>query len=163
VLDLLKEHAAAPRKADEVFTSAVARAKAENKKVFLHFGAPWCGWCHKLEDWMAKPEIAAILAKDFVDLKIDIDRMEGGKAIFENYKKDSAKAGIPWFAFIDPGLVRPGQGGSLITSDAPQGNVGFPAAPEEIAHFKAMLLKAKANMSDADIAQLTSSLGTPSK
>ena len=32
-------------------------------RVFLHFGAPWCGWCHRLENWMAKPEVAAILAK----------------------------------------------------------------------------------------------------
>ncbi len=164
VVALLKQYEATPWKAEEVFASAVSKAASEHKRVFLHFGAPWCGWCHKLEDWMAKPEVASLLAKDFVDCKIDIDRMPGGKQIFENYKKGSEQAGIPWFAFIDPGQVKQSQGGAIITSDASvkdgaaTGNVGFPAAPEEIAHFRAMLKKAQAGLTETEIEALVASL-----
>jgi thiol-disulfide isomerase/thioredoxin len=44
-----------------VLQAALSRAASEDKKVFLTFGAPWCGWCHKLEDFLARPEIGAIL------------------------------------------------------------------------------------------------------
>ena len=56
-------------------------AKAESKMVFFHVGAPWCGWCHKLEAFLANEEIARILAADFVMLKIDQDRMTHGKEV----------------------------------------------------------------------------------
>lgn len=164
VVALLKQYEATPWKADEVYAAAVSKANSEKKKVFLHFGAPWCGWCHKLEDWMARPDVSAILVKDFVDCKIDIERMPGAKQIFENYKKGSEQAGIPWFVFIDPSQVKQGAGGAVITSDATvtegvaSGNIGFPAAPEEIAHFKAMVLKARAGMTDAEVEALAVSL-----
>ncbi len=172
VVALLKQYEATPWKADEVFASAVSKASSEHKKVFLHFGAPWCGWCHKLEDWMARPDVSAILAKDFIDCKIDVDRMPGGKQIFESYKKGSEQAGIPWFVFIDPGQVKQGQGGAggaIITSDAStkegvaSGNIGFPAAPEEIAHFKAMVLKARVGLSDGEIEALAATLAPRAK
>ena len=67
--------------AKRVLDEALARASSDDKRVFLAFGAPWCGWCHRLHDWMAQPEIAAILDRDFVIAHIDIDRMTGGKDI----------------------------------------------------------------------------------
>src|SRR5262249_37854769 len=33
--------------ASDVFEKGLAKASSEDKLVFLHFGAPWCGWCHK--------------------------------------------------------------------------------------------------------------------
>ena len=124
-------------------------------RVFLHFGAPWCGWCHKLEGWLAKPEIASALAKDFVELKIDTDRMVGGQALLDRVRKDD-KGGIPWFVFLD------GDGNALANSDGPKGNVGFPSAPEELAHFKTMLEKACVKMTHDDIDALLKSL-SPTK
>ena len=38
----------------------------------------------------ARPEVAAILDKEFIDLKIDVDRMPGAKAILDRYN-DKAK------------------------------------------------------------------------
>ena len=72
--------------AKQVLDEALARASSDDKRVFLAFGAPWCGWCHRLHDWMAQPEIAAILDRDFVIAQIDIDRMTGGKDIQSRYQ-----------------------------------------------------------------------------
>ncbi len=31
--------------ADQVLAPVEAKAAAEHKAIFLHFGASWCGWC----------------------------------------------------------------------------------------------------------------------
>jgi thiol:disulfide interchange protein len=150
VLAFLKKHQAPPITSDELMRAALSKAGAENKRVFLHFGAPWCGWCHRLENWMEKPEVAPILAKAFVDLKIDVDRNPGGKALCD--KMGAGKSGIPWIAILDA------EGKTLTTSEAPgSGNVGFPYGDEEIAWFIRML-KESTNLSTEDLATLEASL-----
>jgi thiol-disulfide isomerase/thioredoxin len=154
LLEWLKQYEARPWVASEVLAAALATATKEQKRVFLHFGAPWCGWCHRLENWMAQPEIAALLSKDFVDTKIDNDRMVGGKDVYQAQLAAAGQkeGGIPWFVFLD-------QDGKLLAhSNGPKGNTGFPAQPEEIEHFVAMLKSAKVNLTDADIATLAASL-----
>lgn len=152
VLAFLKANQAPALKADEVLGAATARAKAEQKLVFLHFGAPWCGWCHRLEDWMATPEIAAILSKAFVDVKIDTDRMTGGAELLKAHSHGK-NGGIPWCEILDAG------GKALVNSNAPNsGNIGFPAQPEEIAWFMTMLTQSGAALSDADRATIERSL-----
>ncbi len=150
----LTEHQAAPLVAKDVHAAALAQAKTENKRVFMHFGAPWCGWCHRLENWMAEPEIAALLAKDFVDLKIDQDRMTGGKEMIDaEIAAAGVKAGgIPWFVFSDA------TGKQLANSTGPKGNTGFPYKEDEVAHFATMLNTVRVNLTDADIATLLASL-----
>ena len=151
VLDFLTKHQAPAMKADDVLASGLARAKAEGKLLFLHFGAPWCGWCHKLEDWMAKPEISAILAKAFVDVKIDTDRMTGGQALLDGHSAGK-NGGIPWCEILAA------DGTALVNSNGPKGNIGFPAQSEEIAWFVEMLKKSGAKLSHDDIATLERSL-----
>jgi uncharacterized protein YyaL (SSP411 family) len=155
LLEFLTKYQAEPLDAAKVRGSALAQAKAEHKRLFLHFGAPWCGWCHRLEDWMARPEIRQQLDKDFVDCKIDNDRMTGGKAVYEaELAADGVKpSGIPWFVFLD------GDGKHLAASnDAKGGTVGFPYQPAEIEVFKAMLDKARVNLTEADVQTLVESL-----
>jgi len=41
VLAFLKKNQAAPVKADDLLAGALARAKAEQKRLYTHFGAPW--------------------------------------------------------------------------------------------------------------------------
>lgn len=147
VLEFLRKHQAAPLDAQQVLKDGLARAAAEKKMLFLHFGAPWCGWCHRLEDWMAEPEMKALLSKDFIDVKIDQDRMTGAREVQGTFRKDD-KGGIPWFAFVAA------DGKVLATSDGEKGNVGFPAQPAEIAHFEKILAATKKNLTDADIRAL---------
>lgn len=137
--------------AEAELKAALSKAASDGKRVFLHFGAPWCGWCHRLEDFLARPEIEKLLAKDFVDVKIDMDRMTNAKEVAQRYRKD-LEGGIPWFAFLDH------EGKPLATSDGPKVNIGFPAAPEEIAHFVKMLQTSKKNLTDADITAIEKAL-----
>jgi thioredoxin-related protein len=151
VQDFLTRYQAAHLEAQKVLDKGLEEAKKSGKTAFVHFGAPWCGWCHKLEDWMAKPDVTAILAKDFVDIKIDQDRTEGGKDMLEKYS-DGKSGGIPWIVFLD------GDGKAVINSNASKGNIGFPSEPAEIEHFEKMLKAAAKNMTAQDMAALVQSL-----
>jgi hypothetical protein len=99
---------------------------------------------------MASTNVAPVLTRAFVSLKLEADRMIGGKEILKRYQ--ATDSGIPWFVFLD------GDGKALVTSDGPKGNVGFPAAPHEIAHFRTMLERTKRTLTDADISALVASL-----
>ena len=136
--------------AEQLLTAALARAKQEDKLVFLHFGAPWCGWCHLLEDFLARPEVAAIVGLDFVDLMLDEDRMQHTKEIEGRYPKTG---GIPWIAFLDLA------GKAVATSTMPDGkNTGYPSAPAEIVHFVKMLEATKKRITTEQIQFLEKAL-----
>jgi thiol:disulfide interchange protein len=156
LMEFLTAHEAQPLKAEEVLNAALAEAAKTERGVFLHFGAPWCGWCHKLEDWLAQPKIAAIMGRDFVDVMIDQDRMTGGKEVFARYRA-SDRGGIPWFVMLDS------KGKAIVTSDGPKGNIGFPYVDHEIEHFVTMLNTAKRRITAAEVEELRRSLTPPAK
>ena len=139
VSNFLTSNVAAPVSAETVLVEGIAKAKANGKTAFVHLGAPWCGWCHRLEDFMAANQ--ELFDKYFIDIKIDTDRMTGGKEVAERLR-GGASGGIPWMVFLD------GSGKEIINSDGPNGNVGHPVTDEEIAHFVRML--EAVNVSNAD-------------
>ncbi|MGP0067972.1 MAG: thioredoxin family protein [Isosphaeraceae bacterium] len=140
-----------PKDAKLVLEEALSRAASDDKRVLLTFGAPWCGWCHKLHDWLAQPEVAAILDRDFVIAQVDVDRMIGGKDIQKQYQP-ATSAGIPWFAILDT------KGKPLSTSDAPTGNIGYPAQPQEIKDFLSMIKSQGRRIDEGQLDQLRKSL-----
>ena len=154
VTAFLKQWQAARLAAGEVFAQALAQARKEKKTVFVRVGAPWCGWCVRMDKFLARPEIAKILEKDYVVAKIDLTRMTGAEAVVAKIRKPGEGGGIPWFAFVDEA------GKILITSTKPGGgNIGFPADPErEIPHFVTMLKQTRAKISDAEIESLRAAL-----
>jgi uncharacterized protein YyaL (SSP411 family) len=51
---------------------AFARAKAENKPVFLSIGYSTCHWCHVMEkESFEDPEVARLMNEAFVNIKVD--------------------------------------------------------------------------------------------
>src|SRR6476659_1816242 len=51
---------------------AFERAKREDKLVFLSVGYSACHWCHvQMHESFEDPEIAAIINKSFVSIKVD--------------------------------------------------------------------------------------------
>jgi thiol:disulfide interchange protein len=117
-----------PTDAETVVADALAQASSENKRVFLTFGAPWCGWCHRLEGYLAHPEVAKALADDFIVRKVDTTRMEHGADLLGRYRKGEG-GGIPWYVVLDA------EGKALATADADFGNIGYPFEPKEIDAF----------------------------
>ena len=96
---------------------------------------------------MALKDVAPLLAKDFVALKIDQDRMVGGGDLLKRYC--AKPGGIPWFVFLD------GDGKVLITSDDPgRGNIGYPG---DAPHFRRMLEKVASRITPAEIDALVAS------
>jgi thiol:disulfide interchange protein len=143
VLALLKLYEAPRRDSAALHAAAIAEAKASGRLVLLTFGAPWCGWCHRFEDWARSDAVAPVLGKDFVFTKIDIDRTVGGQELLVATRGPN-ETGIPWFAFVD------GDGKVVASSTTENGgNLGCPWSPEEKAAFDG-LLKAHAQRISAE-------------
>ena len=93
---------------------------------------------------MVLPEIEQILAKDFVPVKIDVDRMLGADAIEEKYV--NSYGGVPWIVILDA------DGELLADSFDEEGkNIGSPYADWEIEYFGVMMRDVTRNISEAEI------------
>lgn len=147
VLDFLTDHQAEAPDANALFQEALSRARQEDKRVFLRFGAPTCVWCRRFDAWMIQPEVAAALSKDFVDLSIDLDRFQHATNLLARYNVQRG-GGTPWFALLDA------DGKVLADSSAPGGNIGFPQSADELAWLQSMLKKAAVKLTEADIKSL---------
>jgi thiol-disulfide isomerase/thioredoxin len=138
--------------AEDAWRQALERARHEDKSLLVYASAPWCGWCHRLADRLE--ELNPLLSRDYVVLKIDTERMKQGSEVIARWRNEHSQ-GIPWMAIVSPA------GRLLITSDAPAGNVGCPAAPEEIQHFLAMLEATKRKLTDEELRQVADTLARP--
>jgi len=132
--------------AEKVLADGLAEAKRDSKHVLFHVGAPWCGWCHVFDRFLAENE--SLFASDYVNLKIDEDRMTNAAPLIKRYR-ESKSMGIPWIAILDA------DGKKLATSDMPKGgNTGYPGSPQEIRHFMEMLKKTKQRTTPEQLAAI---------
>ena len=68
----LLQHAANPVNWYPWGEEAFAKAKKENKPIFLSIGYSTCHWCHVMErESFSDDEVAALLNRDFVSIKVD--------------------------------------------------------------------------------------------
>jgi thioredoxin-related protein len=159
VKEFLARWTVEPKDAQAVLRDALGKASSQDKKVFLTCGAPWCGWCHRLEDFLARTDIAPIMDRDFVVLKIDIDRMTRGKDVMEKYLPEESRrsTGIPWYVILDA------KGEKLATSDllpGPIKNIGYPNEPQGIDAFITLLKGHARRIETSHFAQLRKELET---
>ena len=104
---------------------------------------------------MASTDVAPLLAKEFVTVRIDQDRAPGADELAKRYQ--TKPEGLPWIVMLDA------DGKALANATGPDGNIGFPAKDSEYAHFKSMLEKAKRHLTDGDIAALIASIEAANK
>jgi hypothetical protein len=138
---LLKDHAPPMPDAQKRLKDALAKAKRENKRVFVEQSASWCGWCHVLAKFLDQHR--SLVEKDYVWITID-PRFAHGEEVIKKLRPKQ-EGGIPWVVILDA------DGNALINSDGPEGNIGYPGSPQEIEHFGKMLRTTIQHMSDAEI------------
>ena len=82
----------------EPWADVVARAKAENKLIFIDFYTQWCGPCLNMaETVFTLPAVGAFYNENFICAKIDAEHGEG----VELARKYGVRS-YPTYAFVDP-------------------------------------------------------------
>lgn len=57
------------------FDEGMELGSSQGKKVFIHFWAQWCTYCHTMEkETFANPNVVAYLNRNFISVKVDTDR-----------------------------------------------------------------------------------------
>lgn len=151
VWSFLSKHKAGAPEAADVLAAARDKAKASRKMLFIHLGEPGQSWCRKLDEFLERKEIASIIAKDFVPVKIDLVRMKHGRLMADVIRQGRGSE-LPWFVFTDTDMK------PLVTSDGPKGNVRFPVTEEDIDHFVGMLNKVRNVITDEDVIAIQKAL-----
>ncbi len=84
--------------------AAFARAGAEHKPILLDIGAVWCHWCHVMDgESYEDPEVAELLNRDFVCIKVDRDERPDVDARYQRAVQAlSGQGGWPLTAFLTP-------------------------------------------------------------
>ena len=107
---------------------AFRKAQRENKPIFLSVGYYTCHWCHVMErESYSNPQIAAIVNRDFVAIKVDREERPDVDEVYTRYlEATTGSAGWPMNVFLTPEL-KPFFGGTYF----PPVNRGtLPGLPE---------------------------------
>ncbi len=105
---------------------AFARARAENKPIFLSLGYSTCHWCHVMERESFEDEaVAGILNEHFVSIKVDREERPDVDKIYMTFvQSTTGGGGWPLNVFLTPDL-KPFFGGTYFPPDTRPGRPGF--------------------------------------
>lgn len=105
---------------------ALAKAKKENKPIFLSIGYAACHWCHVMErESFENEKIAEILNTHFVAIKVDREERPDLDDIYMTaVVAISGSGGWPMTVFLTPDL-KPFYGGTYFPPEDKWGRVGF--------------------------------------
>jgi uncharacterized protein len=115
-------------------SEAFEKARRENKPIFLSIGYSTCHWCHVMErESFENDEIAAILNKYFVAIKVDREERPDVDRIYMAYvQATTGGGGWPMSVWLTPDL-KPFVGGTYFPPESRYGRPGFPVLLERIA------------------------------
>ncbi|MEI9864282.1 MAG: thioredoxin domain-containing protein [Limisphaerales bacterium] len=105
---------------------AFARARAENKPIFLSIGYSTCHWCHVMErESFEQENIGAFLNEHFVSIKVDREERPDVDKIYMTFvQSTTGSGGWPMSVFLTPEL-KPFFGGTYFPPDARHGRPSF--------------------------------------
>jgi uncharacterized protein len=105
---------------------AFARARAEDKPIFLSLGYSTCHWCHVMERESFEDEtVARFLNEHFVSIKVDREERPDVDKIYMTFvQATTGGGGWPMSVFLTPDL-KPFFGGTYFPPDGRHGRPGF--------------------------------------
>ena len=106
--------------------AALAKARAEQKPIFLSIGYSTCHWCHVMaHESFEDAGVAAILNRDFVPVKVDREERPDVDRVYMAYvQHTTGHGGWPLSAWLTP-EGRPFFGGTYFPKDDRHGRPGF--------------------------------------
>jgi hypothetical protein len=113
---------------------AFARARAENKPIFLSIGYSTCHWCHVMERESFENEATAkFLNEHFVCIKVDREERPDVDKIYMTFvQSTTGSGGWPLNVFLTPDL-KPFFGGTYFPPDARYGRPSFLQLLQQVA------------------------------
>ncbi len=115
--------------------AAFAKARDEQKPIFLSIGYSTCHWCHVMaHESFENAEIAAILNEHFVSIKVDREERPDVDKVYMSYVQAmTGHGGWPLSAWLSPDL-KPFHGGTYFPPEDRHGRMGFPSLLRAIVH-----------------------------
>jgi len=112
---------------------AFARARKENKPIFLSIGYSTCHWCHVMEhESFENDDIAAVMNRDFVCIKVDREeRPDIDRIYMTAVQATTGSGGWPMSVWLTPDL-KPFFCGTYFPPDARYGRPGFKELIERV-------------------------------
>jgi uncharacterized protein YyaL (SSP411 family) len=113
---------------------AFARARAEDKPIFLSVGYSTCHWCHVMEhESFEQQAIADVLNRDFISIKVDREERPDVDRVYMTFvQATTGSGGWPMSVWLTPALA-PFYGGTYYPPDSRWGRPGFVDVLREIA------------------------------
>jgi uncharacterized protein len=105
---------------------AFAKARRENRPIFLSIGYSTCHWCHVMErESFESPSVAAFLNDHFVPIKVDREERPDVDKIYMTFvQATTGQGGWPLNVFLTPEL-KPFFGGTYFPPHDSYGRSGF--------------------------------------
>ena len=130
----LRQHASNPVDWYPWGEEAFAKARKENKPIFLSVGYSTCHWCHVMaRESFANPEIAAVMNKHFVSIKLDREERPDVDQVYMTFiQATTGSGGWPMSVWLTPEL-KPFVGGTYFPPDSANGRPGFKAVLLQLA------------------------------
>jgi hypothetical protein len=113
---------------------AFAKARKENKPIFLSIGYSTCHWCHVMaHESFENAETAAIMNREFVNIKVDREERPDVDRVYMTFvQATTGGGGWPMSVWLTPEL-QPFVGGTYFPPEDRYNQPGFPKVLQRIA------------------------------
>ena len=130
----LRQHAGNPVNWQPWGEEAFARARSEQKPIFLSIGYSTCHWCHVMaHESFESEETAGLLNESFIPIKVDREERPDVDRVYMSFVQAMmGQGGWPLSVWLTPTL-KPFYGGTYFPPEDRHGRPGFPSILRSIA------------------------------